>query len=286
MARIRTIKPEFFRHEGLYDLEVETGLPIRVAFAGLWTACDREGRFEWKPRELKLDCLPHDPVDFSRVLDALMTREHIVRYEVAGRFYGLIPSWHQHQVVNNRETASDLPEPPKTAMAATTCTRASRVDDACPTPLVHAQAEGKGKEGKGKEGRGASAKPQRPPAAPPGGAGTKGARLAADWALPDDWRAYCVERRPDLDPATVAENFRDYWHGRNGREALKADWKATWQRWVRNERQGGAAASRDAGGGQPGWARAAGFANVFDAESAGCGPGNYRDFRNGQKVPA
>ena len=45
MARIRTIKPEFFRHEGLYELEQETGFAIRVAFAGLWTACDREGRF-------------------------------------------------------------------------------------------------------------------------------------------------------------------------------------------------------------------------------------------------
>lgn len=73
MARIRTIKPEFFRHAGLFDLEQETGLPLRVAFAGLWTAADREGRFAWKPRELKLDCLPFDLVDFSRVLDALST---------------------------------------------------------------------------------------------------------------------------------------------------------------------------------------------------------------------
>jgi hypothetical protein len=34
MARIRTIKPEFFRHGGLFDAEIETGLPLRVAFAG------------------------------------------------------------------------------------------------------------------------------------------------------------------------------------------------------------------------------------------------------------
>ena len=48
MARIRTIKPEFFRHEALYEAEHETGLPLRVAYAGLWTAADREGRFQWK----------------------------------------------------------------------------------------------------------------------------------------------------------------------------------------------------------------------------------------------
>ena len=58
MARIRTIKPEFFRHEALFEAEQATGLPLRVAYAGLFTAADREGRFKWSPRSLKLDCLP------------------------------------------------------------------------------------------------------------------------------------------------------------------------------------------------------------------------------------
>jgi hypothetical protein len=90
LARIRTIKPEFFRHADLYEAEKETGLPLRLAFAGLWTAADREGRFKWRPRELKLDCLPHDDVDFSRVLDALTTRGWLVRYAVDGVEYGAI----------------------------------------------------------------------------------------------------------------------------------------------------------------------------------------------------
>lgn len=145
MARIRTIKPEFFRHEGLYDAERETGLPLRVAFAGLWTSADREGRFKWKPRELKLDCLPHDEIDFSRVLDALTTRGFIQKYTVDGCDYGCIPSWHEHQVINNREMASNFPKPPEIKEK---LTRAPRVPDACPTPLVQVQGEGKGKEGK------------------------------------------------------------------------------------------------------------------------------------------
>ena len=33
MARIRTIKPDFFRHYDLYQAEKETGLPVRLAFA-------------------------------------------------------------------------------------------------------------------------------------------------------------------------------------------------------------------------------------------------------------
>jgi hypothetical protein len=71
MARIRTIKPAFFRHRVLFDLERTSGLPLRIAFAGLWTVADRAGRFRWRADELKLDCLPYDPVDFGDVLAAL-----------------------------------------------------------------------------------------------------------------------------------------------------------------------------------------------------------------------
>lgn len=145
MARIRTIKPQFFRHEKLYEAEQETSLPLRLAFAGLWTAADREGRFKWAPRALKLDCLPYDDVEFSRVLDALTTRGFIVRYEVDGIEYGAIPTWSTHQVINNREAPSTFPEPNET----NTLTREARVDHAKATPLVQVQVEGKGKEGKG-----------------------------------------------------------------------------------------------------------------------------------------
>lgn len=146
MARIRTIKPDFFRHEGLYEAEVKYKLPLRISFAGLWTACDREGRFKWLPRALKLDVLPYDELDFSRVLDALLTCGFIVKYSKDGKDYGCIPSWNIHQVINNRESESIIPPPEES----TIYTREPRVDDASLTPLVHTQVEGKGREGKRK----------------------------------------------------------------------------------------------------------------------------------------
>ena len=112
MARIRTIKPGFFRHFDLYTAERETGLPLRVAFAGLWTAADREGRFEWKPAELKLDCLPFDSVPFERVLESLAVFGFVARYAAEGKQYGYIPSWPKHQVINQREAKSVIPAPP------------------------------------------------------------------------------------------------------------------------------------------------------------------------------
>ena len=108
--RIRTIKPEFFTHEGLFEAESSTGLPIRIAFAGLWCVADREGRFKWEPRRIGVQILPYDGIDFSRVMDALVTRGFIVKYRVNNAWFGCIPSFGKHQVINNRESSSNLPD--------------------------------------------------------------------------------------------------------------------------------------------------------------------------------
>jgi hypothetical protein len=111
--RIRTVKPEFFLHDGLFEAEKEAGLPLRVAFIGLWCAADREGRFRWEPRRLGAAIMPYDGVDFSRVLDALATHGFLVRYACNDVGYGYIPSFGRHQFVNPREKPSQLPAPPE-----------------------------------------------------------------------------------------------------------------------------------------------------------------------------
>jgi len=62
-----------------------------------------------------------------------------------------------------------------------------------------------------------------------------GSRLPADWVCPEEWLAYCRSERPELDASVVACNFADYWHGKAGAGARKADWLATWRSWVRKE---------------------------------------------------
>ena len=167
MGRIRTVKPEFYLHEGLFDLETETGIPIRLAFSGLWTQCDRAGRFEWRPRRLKANILPYDDVDFSRVLDALLSRGFIVKYACPtvtnGRIFGVIPTWPAHQFINNREKDSSLPDPydseseilegDLSVNTTNTYDACSTRADACTESLGSAQGEGKGNGiGKGREG--------------------------------------------------------------------------------------------------------------------------------------
>ncbi|MGU3629860.1 hypothetical protein [Comamonas sp. C24C] len=65
----------------------------------------------------------------------------------------------------------------------------------------------------------------------------RGTSLSAEWALPDDWKTWAQSERPDLDVISVADSFRDYWIAKPGKDGRKADWKATWRNWVRNQRR-------------------------------------------------
>lgn len=150
MGRIRTIKPEIARHEVLYQAERESGLPLRFAWAVLPTACDREGRFKWRPRALKADILPYDEVDFERVLDTLQERGFIAKYRLDDEWYGCIPTFLRHQHINRKESASTLPSPEDSDEV---WMRGSRVT--VPGTCLHVLApdgKGKGREGE-KEGK-------------------------------------------------------------------------------------------------------------------------------------
>jgi uncharacterized protein YdaU (DUF1376 family) len=61
-------------------------------------------------------------------------------------------------------------------------------------------------------------------------------RLPADWKLPPELAEWAKTARPDLNPEAVADKFRDYWHGKAGKDGAKLDWAATWRNWVREER--------------------------------------------------
>lgn len=114
MARIRTVKPEFFRDEDLQDLEAATpGLYVMLAFAGLWCQCDKAGRFEWKPRTLKLDILPFINFDLAETLAVLERGGFVVRYRVNGKDYGYIPTFQKHQRLSGKEAqeAAKYPDP-------------------------------------------------------------------------------------------------------------------------------------------------------------------------------
>lgn len=66
----------------------------------------------------------------------------------------------------------------------------------------------------------------------------KASRLPPDWELPDVWRQWAEEERPDLNVSRVAAMFKDFWIGKSGKDATKTDWFATFRNWVRREAGG------------------------------------------------
>ncbi len=66
----------------------------------------------------------------------------------------------------------------------------------------------------------------------------KGARLPADWVLPKAWGEWALSEVPGWSAdqvRKVGETFGDYWRAKAGRDAIKADWLATWRNWVRRD---------------------------------------------------
>jgi hypothetical protein len=137
MARIRTIKPEFFTSEDIVSLT-----PLaRLFYVSLWCEADREGRLEWKPKTFKLRYLPGDDCSVDALGQELIDIGLVRLYEVDGKVYAEIPSFTKHQIINNRESESQIP---------------ARVHHASTTRKPRVPAEGKGREGK----EGDSAEPQ------------------------------------------------------------------------------------------------------------------------------
>ena len=177
MSRIRTVKPELFKHEDLFDAEQNSKLPLRLAFIGLFTVADREGRFKWRPRTLKLDILPHDFIDFATILDALEHAGFIERYEIEGEIYGWIPTFTKHQRFTGKEaeTKSLLPPPPQQQQRGNSGETAGKHPDA--SPMLTGETMGKQRgtqegngvregKGKGREEEPAQAPLASPPVSP------------------------------------------------------------------------------------------------------------------------
>lgn len=73
-----------------------------------------------------------------------------------------------------------------------------------------------------------------PPARTGHGTSPRGTRFTIAH-VPDSWRAFCRERRPDLDPDRTFETFANYWRAKAGKDGVKLDWPATWRNWVLRE---------------------------------------------------
>lgn len=93
MARIRSVHPGLFTDEAFVSLS-----PLaRVLLVGLWTECDDQGIFEWKPITIKMRLLPVDNVDVSTILAEFPAANLVRKFTHGGREYGAVRNFCRYQ---------------------------------------------------------------------------------------------------------------------------------------------------------------------------------------------
>ena len=101
MARIRTIKPEFWRDESLASVSSEACLLA----IGLLNHCDDEGYFNANPKLVESDIFPLRELSSTTtvLLQELSAIGYIAMFQGSdGKIYGLVTNFEKHQVINKK----------------------------------------------------------------------------------------------------------------------------------------------------------------------------------------
>jgi hypothetical protein len=102
VARIRTIKPEFWSSPGQRGRDPWA----RLLYIAMWNWADDHGVGTANPRELMGFAFPHDEDmtlgEFRRILGEVRRGFGVEFYEVDGRPYYSIPTWEKHQKIDKR----------------------------------------------------------------------------------------------------------------------------------------------------------------------------------------
>ena len=100
MARIRTVKPEFFQHEELGALPFEA----RLLAIGLMQLADGHGRLRWVPKQIEAHVFPWDDgIDIEELAQGLERAGLIARYHSAQRQFAHFANWRKHQRIAGKE---------------------------------------------------------------------------------------------------------------------------------------------------------------------------------------
>lgn len=271
MARIRSIKPEFWTSEQVMECQ-----PLaRLLFIGIWNFCDDGGNHPASEKTIKAQVFPGDDIDSTTIrllLDELSKNGLLSFYGDSGRTYLHVNGWH-HQKIDKKTFKfprfpgaenSDTPEKPQGRKFAPVKPGLSggNFDDQSGSDgieVVEGSSSGSraltpgedvdvdvDTEGRGVEQVVANAPSPTQPKSTPGSKSKRGTRLSKDWIIPDEWAAWAKGERPELDDRmlkAMADSFKDYWVSKSGANATKLDWEATWRNWVRNQRLGNQRAS-------------------------------------------
>jgi len=202
MARIRTVKPEFYADQKAGSICRDA----RLAFIGIWTEADDEGRLVDSPKLLAGSLFPWDEDVTAEVFDCWLKemegQEFIVRYSVETLRFIQVVAWNHQRI--DRPSVSRIP-----------CIPRDTLDKL--SPNVRRKLAAGTRKGKGARSK---------------GAGSDGAPIPADFGLTDDMRKWATEHSPLVNVTTETKRFVAYWTGEG---KLKRSWPQTWRTWMLKE---------------------------------------------------
>ena len=110
MARIRTIKPEFWEDEKMASLP----FGCRLLFIGMWNQADDQGVVRANPKILKAKIFPYDEnlrtSEIARWLDTLQASRMLIPVSYQNESYYLIRTFKTHQIIDKRYTRFIVPQ--------------------------------------------------------------------------------------------------------------------------------------------------------------------------------
>lgn len=290
MARIRSIKPEFWVSEQI----AECSTNARLTFVGLWNFSDDNGVHPAKPRTLKAELYPMDDFTAEQVgawVDELIGAGLVALFTAEGQEYWVVTGWAQHQKIDR--PSYKHPAPPQISTAPRRVLDDSSTntsdDSSSATPRIGVDRSGVDRSGDSEFDESSSHPPE--------------AAIAADIvSIPlKDGTEHPVEASqlselqaayPGVDVVQTLRQMRVWAIANPTKRKTRSGIAKHIVGWLGREQINGKAQTRPGStidalsSPTPQWAKTAGFKTIFEAENAGCGAGNYRQFQNGQRCTA
>lgn len=96
MARIRTIKPDFWTDPGITALS----MAARLLFIGMWNFADDKGNLEAHPGKIKAQVFPSDNIQVEPLIGELVKGNFVLQYEREEKTYLHIRTFLKHQKID------------------------------------------------------------------------------------------------------------------------------------------------------------------------------------------
>jgi hypothetical protein len=208
VARIRTIKPEFWSD----DTITECSLSARLLFIGIWNFADDAGNLDRSHKQIKTRVFPLDNINCEPLIIELLAHGLLIEYSVSDKKYLHIPGFTTHQLINRPS------KPVVPGYEASLKTHGALTE---PSVTTHSVREGKGREETGSADAPVTRK----------SSGGRAEPLPDNFALTDAMRSQALANFPDCDPDAMFTAFRAH-HESKG--SVMKKWPAAWTTWLGN----------------------------------------------------